>query len=85
MSELETYVATKNQWNAIFGGTDLDIANANDRQEIASMLDCDLSPENISCDGERSQTDVRKRYRVLKKAASELMQLDATVNIYEIG
>jgi len=51
MSTLQNYVDQKNQWSAIFGDAPLSLALSADRQHIAGMLDSDLSPENLSCDG----------------------------------
>jgi len=83
MLTLKNYVAEKNKWGAIFGQRPLDLANANDRQEIAEALDCDLSPENLSCDGELPAGQVRARYARLSKAAAELMKLDPAIVVYE--
>jgi hypothetical protein len=85
MKELKAYVAQKNKWNAIFGGTPLDLNSAKDRVEIASSIDADLSPENLSCDGELAASQVRARYRTLSKCAEQLLKLDPTVKIYEFG
>ena len=51
-SAIEQYVDQKNKWADIFGGTKLSLLNAQDRQRIAQSLDADLSPENLTCDGE---------------------------------
>ena len=85
MKELKAYVAQKNKWNAIFGGTPLDLNSAKDRAEIAASIDADLSPENLSCDGELAASQVRARYRNLSKCAEQLLELDPSVQIYEFG
>lgn len=84
MRSLRAYVDQKNAWNAIFKGRQLDIDNAADRQRIASMIDSDLSPENLSCDGELSRSAVNAKYRQLQAAAKELLKLDSSVKIYEM-
>jgi hypothetical protein len=61
----------------------LDINNPSDRVRIANAIDCDLSPENLSCDGELSIAQVRARYQTLTKAADELKALDPTINFME--
>ena len=83
--QLEAYVAQKNSWNAIFGGTPLDINSAEDRVKIADMIDCDLSPENLACDGEASVAHVRKQGRYLRQCAIQLLDIDNTVTIHELG
>ena len=85
MQALNEYVAQKNKWNAIFGGTPLDLNSAKDRAEIAASIDADLSPENLSCDGELSRTATVAKYRNLSKCAEQLLKLDPSVQIYEFG
>ena len=85
MKELKAYVAQKNKWNAIFGGAPLELTSAKDRVEIAASIDADLSPENLSCDGELAAGQVRARYRTLTQCAEQLQKLDPTVKIYEFG
>ena len=52
MNALNQYVARKNAWNALFKGEQFTLDTAAGRQRIASSLDADLSPENLTCDGE---------------------------------
>ena len=80
---LAKYVEQKNRWSAIFGGAELDLKNAADRQKIADMIDADLSPENLTCDGELPRSQVQARYRELTKAAQDLYRLDPTVRFSE--
>lgn len=82
---IEQYVDQKNSWAGMFGGTRLSLLNAQDRQRIAQSLDADLSPENLTCDGELPRAEVQRRYNFLTKAARELKALDPSVVIYEIG
>jgi hypothetical protein len=84
MRSLRAYVDQKNAWNAIFKGRQLDINDPADRQRIASMIDSDLSPENLTCDGELSRSAVNAKYRQLQAAAKDLLKLDPGVKIYEI-
>ena len=83
MIELNKYVAQKNSFNAIFKGRAYDLTSSADRQLVANALDSDLSPENLTCDGERPMSQVRTRAAFLKKAASQLVKLDSTVKFYE--
>ena len=83
MFAIERYVEQKNRWNALFSGKTLSLLNPADRQKIAESLDADLSPENLTCDGELSRTEVQKRYNFLTRAASELKSIDPTVKMYE--
>ena len=83
ISTLEAYVERKNKWSAIFGEKPLSLLNAKDRQKIADSLDCDLSPENLTCDGELSRSQVQAKYRELTRAVAELRSIDPSVKLYE--
>ena len=83
MKELKEYVNQKNSWNAIFNKKGLSLTSAEDRQRIASMLDSDLSPENLTCDGELPRGTVIARHKQLTKVAKQLLALDPTVKFYE--
>ena len=83
MKNLQKYLDQKNQWNSIFGGKPLVIGR--DNQRIADMIDGDLSPENLTCDGELPRSQVQARYRQLTAAAQELRSLDPTVKFYEFS
>jgi hypothetical protein len=83
MKSLKQYVDQKNKWNAIFGGKALVIGQ--DNQRIAEMIDSELSPENLTCDGELSRSAVQARYRTLTAAARDLQKLDPTVTFYEFA
>ena len=83
MKALQAYIDRKNQWNAIFNGEQFEIKTAKGRQRLADNIDCELSPENLSCDGELSATQTRHRYLELTRVAQQLVQLDPSVKIYE--
>jgi hypothetical protein len=83
MKALQAYIDQKNKWNAIFRGEQFETKTAKGRQRVAQSLDADLSPENLTCDGELPRAEVARRYKALTKAAQELVQLDPTVKIYE--
>ena len=83
MKDLNQYVAQKNKWNAIFMGDQYFLNSAIDRQAIAACIDFDLSPENLTCDGELPRAHVITRKRLLDKAAEQLLALDPSVKMYE--
>ena len=85
MKALQAYIDQKNKWNAIFKGRQYEIKTAKGRQEVADSLDADLSPENLTCDGELPRSLVQKRYKELTTAAFELKRLDPKVKFYEFG
>lgn len=83
MKSLISYVDLKNKCNALFGSRPLVIGQ--DNQKIASMIDSELSPENLTCDGELSRAEVNRRYRKLTAAARDLGLLDPTVKFFEFS
>ena len=87
MQALNEYVAQKNSWGKLFGSTPLDLSNAQDRKTIAQSIDSELSPENLTCDGELPASQVRARYNKLMTVAKQLQKLDPTVAqyMYEFG
>lgn len=84
MKELKEFVERENKWSAIFGNKPLSLQNAADRKKIASSIDCALSPENLTCDGEISHAEANRKFRFLTKAGNQLKQLDPSVEIYEL-
>ena len=83
IATIEQYVEQKNAWSKLFGHKPLSLMNAKDRQRIAESIDCDLSPENLTCDGELSRSTVQARYKMLTRAAQELQSIDPNVTFYE--
>lgn len=81
---IEKYVEQKNRLNSVFGESKLRLSNSKDAQKIADMLDCDLSPENLACDGELRGTALRTKANFLRRAASELKALYPNVRMYEV-
>jgi hypothetical protein len=82
VSELTAFVDRKNAFS--FGGKLLSLQSAVDRQTIAELIDSELSPENLSCDGEVSMTEVRRKLNGLTKAGNQLLKLDPTVKMWEL-
>ena len=83
MTGLKQYVIDKNQMNWISNSPMIDLTFAVDRQKVADMLEADMSPENISCDGKLTRARVRERYRHYTRAIRELKALDPSVKFYE--
>jgi hypothetical protein len=85
ISTLEQYVEQKNRWGTIFGQRPLSLLNAEDRQRIANSIDSEMSPENLTCDGELPASAVRVKMRNLTRCAEELISIDPSVSFYEMG
>ena len=84
INTLEAYVAQKNTWARIWNKRELSLLNAKDRQAIANSIDSDMSPENLTCDGELPPAMVRDKMRRLTRCAEELLSIDPTVTFYEM-
>ena len=91
MRALTTFIDNKNRYASLFRGQRTEpvykIQTAAGRKRVAEMIDSDLSPENLSCDGELPRAEVNRRYRELTAAAKDLVKLDPTVAqyMYEFG
>jgi hypothetical protein len=79
MKSLQAYIEQKNRWNAIFKGEQFETKSAAGRKRIAQSLDADLSPENLTCDGEVRGVELRKKQDYLNQCVTELIRLDPSV------
>jgi hypothetical protein len=85
IANIEQYVENKNRWRLIFNQKSLSLLNAQDRQTIANSIDSELSPENLTCDGELRGAQVQQKFRYLTRCAEELLSIDPSVTFYEMG
>jgi len=85
IATLEQYVENKNKWRAIFKERPLNLLNREDRQAIANGIDSEMSPENLTCDGELPRSVVQLKMRNLTRCAEELLSIDPSVTFYEMG
>lgn len=89
MKALQAYIARKNKWNAMFKGEQFEISTAKGRARVASALEADLSPENLTCDGELSRAQVQARYKELMAVDKDLTKLEAkfdpSVQMYDFS
>ena len=81
-SALEQYVERQNSWTALFGQKPLSLLNEQDRRRLAQRLDADLSPENLTCDGELRGRELVEKQRYLSRCVQELLTIDPTVSDY---
>ena len=86
MKALQAYIDQKNKWNAMFKGEQFELESAAGRKRVAQSLDADLSPENLTCDGELPRAEVARRHKMLTACALQLNKLDpvAAKAIYEL-
>ena len=83
MKTLQAYIDQMNRWNALFKGEQYEVQTAKGRQRVADRISSDLSPENLTCDGELSRAEVNRRWKELDTAARQLKQLDPSVKFFE--
>ena len=84
MKKLQKFIKAENDWRKLFGNRELSIDTPEGRQQVADLIDNQLSPENLYCDGEISHTEAQMKYRMLSGAAKDLMKIDPNVVIYEL-
>ncbi len=85
MSALQVYLVHQNRLRKIFNQRPLTLDSAEDRQALAGDIDSQLSPENLTCDGELPRSAVQSRQRQLLAVAQELQALDPAVRFYELS
>jgi hypothetical protein len=85
IATIEQYVEQKNKWRGIFNQAPLSLLNGADRQAIANSIDSEMSPENLTCDGELPRAEVSRRIKFLSRCAEELLSIDPSVTFYEMG
>ena len=71
-NELKQYIDETNVLNMIFGDKEYDLNIAVDRRSLAEKLDYDLSPENLTCDGEVRGVALKRKYIFLTRAQAQL-------------
>lgn len=74
MTYLTEYVQTRNAFAKLFNKAPIDLKKANKTQleALMSELEDELSPENLTCDGELSGARLVRKANNLKAAYSEL-------------
>ncbi len=77
MKNLELYISKKNFMNDLFNKPLINInaLTLEDVKNLYDSLDCDMSPENISCDGELSYGEVKKRSKFYNAVLADLEKM----------
>ena len=78
---LQKFINEQNRMADLFGGKKLDRNNLSeeDKLNLAKSLLSALSPESLTCDGERPRAQVRARSIMLNAAKAELEALGQKV------
>jgi len=84
MKNLQQFLDRENSWAKLFSfGDTHEIDTAEGRQKVADSIDSQLSPENLTCDGELSVREINSKYKYLTAAAADLRKLDPSVKLWE--
>jgi hypothetical protein len=75
-NELKQYLDRANTLAKLFGDKEYDLNNVFDRRRLAEKLDCDLSPENLSCDGEVRGKALKHKYTFLTRVLKQLVAIE---------
>ena len=75
---LGEYIAQKNMTRMWFNQPQFDPNNLTpkDARELLDSLECDLSPENLCCDGELRGAPLKRKTKMLTEAKKALLQGD---------
>jgi hypothetical protein len=87
MNTVQHYVSRENRFRAAMNGAmgpQLSLDNLKDRLRVARLIDSELSPENLTADGELTPREVQERYDYLVAAARDLMALDKNIFFEEL-
>jgi hypothetical protein len=74
MTELDQYVRDLNEWRVKFFKQE-PLTVAQHRQQLLNRVDSDLSPENLTCDGELPRAEVQRRYNFLMRVREQLVDM----------
>lgn len=70
------FLQEKNSMCRLFGTPELSVPSSfGEAMEILDMIECDLSPENLTCDGELSGQQVLDKQRRLNGARNYVLQI----------
>lgn len=72
---LTQYIEQKNRWRRVFNQSQIDPSNISPAQArgLLDELECDLSPENLCCDGELRGAALRTKAKMLNEAKAALV------------
>lgn len=75
MKHVKAYIKRYNDLNNLFGCSDSNFClplSDTERKRLIERVECELSPENLTCDGELPAAAVRRRARELHAVLDEL-------------
>ena len=78
---LQSLIERNNLWAQLSGRPEMDINSLTqaDANNLFRSIECELSPENLTCDGELSRSQVQARADELYHAVDDLRDMGFTV------
>ena len=73
---LNEFVVRTNNWRSMWGHNPLNLQVKSDRKILEDLIESELSPENLTCDGELPRSQVAARYNHFTRLMSQLKALD---------
>ena len=73
MNALNKFIIEKNNWNTLFGADPITLPGTpEERDDLIAMVEGELSPENLWCDGEASPAHVKRELKRLNAVMDDL-------------
>lgn len=72
------FIEDHNKWARVFNCREINPAalTSNDKIQLREKLEAELSPENLTCDGELSNAEVRIKKVFLDRVSDELAKVE---------
>ena len=73
---LHEFVVRTNKWRSIWNRAPLNLEVKSDRKILEEIIESELSPENLTCDGELPRSEVTAKYNHFTRLLTQLKELD---------
>ena len=73
---LHEFVVRTNNWRSIWNRAPLSLEVKSDRKILEEIIESELSPENLTCDGELPRSEVAAKYNHFTRLLTQLKELD---------
>lgn len=84
MKEIYRYLDERNTVRRMMNLPELDLDRPQDLRILAELVEGDLSPENLTCDGELPRAVVIERHTYLIAVAKQIKQRDPSIQFWEL-
>lgn len=73
---LHEFVVRTNKWRNMWNRAPLSLEVESDRKVLMDLIENELSPENLTCDGELPRSEVMAKYSHFNRLLTQLKDLD---------